>query len=119
MQARITGLMLMLLAAAGSAQAIRVADEPAPAASTVRDSNPARPDAADRDDSASLREGVVTSVSPDGDRVEIQGNWLKVVAGQTRVFRRGTAVTARQIDKGAKVKFTLKPDSTLGVVYVP
>jgi len=113
------GVILILLAAAENVQAVRVADEPAPSASTVRESNPARPDVADRDDSASLREGLVTSVSPDGDRVEIQGTWLKVVAGQTRVFRRGTAVTARQIEKGAKVKFTLKPDSTLGVVYVP
>ena len=119
MHARRTGLMFILLAATGGANAIRVADEPAPVESTVRESSPAQPQAALRDESASLREGVVTSVSPDGDRIEIQGNWLKVVAGQTRVFRRGAAVTAKQIEKGTKVKFTLKADSTLGVVYVP
>jgi hypothetical protein len=116
-------VLALLVATAGSAQAVVAAGGPAPKAAAVRESRPTRSGMVAADDSAALREGVITALSADGHRVEVQGNWLRVVAGRTRFFQRGTEVTARQLQKGSKVKFTLAPGetdhATLGVVYVP
>ena len=113
---------------AGPALALRLANESAPsvptqspaaAAATVPGS--AAPGA---DDSSSLREGVITAVGDKRDQIEVNGSWLKIVDGKTRVFRQGRTVNASdELVKGSKVKFTLAPGSadraTLGVVYVP
>jgi hypothetical protein len=119
---------ILALALAGSAIAGRLANESTPAvagkpqaAAAVTAPVAATPAA---DDSSSLREGVITAVSDKRDQIEVNGSWLKVVAGSTRVFRQGRSVNAGdELVKGSKVKFTLAPGAadraTLGVVYVP
>ncbi len=119
---------ILALALAGSALAARLANESTPAvagkpqaAAAVTAPVAATPAA---DDSTSLREGVITAVSDKHDQIEVNGSWLKVVAGSTRVFRQGRSVNAGdELVKGSKVKFTLAPGAadraTLGVVYVP
>jgi hypothetical protein len=123
MQARSLALVWILSSIAASAQAVRVTGEPAPAASTVRQANPASASAARPDGSNSLREGIVTSLSTTGDRVEIQGTWLKIVDGQTRIYQGGRPVSSRALQPGAKIRFTMAAASaegtTLGVIYVP
>ncbi len=118
----------LALALAGPAIAARVANESAPsvagkqqAAAAVTAPVAATPSA---DDSSSLREGVITAINDKRDQIEVNGSWLKVVAGSTRVFRQGRTVNAGdELVKGSKVKFTLAPGAadraTLGVVYVP
>lgn len=119
---------IVMLALAGPAVAVRLANESAPSvairspaiapATAPGASSPAA------DDSSSLREGVITAVNDKRDQIEVNGSWLKVVAGSTRVFRQGRTVNAvDELVKGSKVKFTLAPGAadraTLGVVYVP
>ena len=117
---------ILALSFAGQALAVRVESAPAPKPDSVRQENPpsASKAAANADDRSSLREGVITAVSDKRDQVEINGSWLKVVDGQTRVFRQGRSVrSGDELVKGRQVKFTLAPgssdNSTLGVVYVP
>ena len=110
----------------GPAMAVRVAGEPAQsAASKVQAATTVPATAASSaDDNSSLREGVITAISDKRDQIEVNGSWLKVVDGKTRVFRQGRAVNpGDELVKGTKVKFTLAPGAadrlTLGVVYVP
>ena len=118
----------VVLCASSQAWAIRVANEaPSVTGSTAQVSPPnavaAAAAASHADDSSSLREGAITGVSTNHDQIEVNGSWLKLAAGKTRLFRRGTAVTGEVLAKGQIVKFTLMPGdaqrSTLGVVYVP
>lgn len=104
------------------ALAVRLAGEP-PQTATVSP-NPTVAPTTTSDDSSSLREGVITAVNDKRDQIEVNGSWLKLVDGKTRVFRRGRAVIgADELVKGSQVKFTLAPGAadplTLGVVYVP
>ena len=109
----------------GPALAVRVANEPAQIAPVKPQATTATATAAaPADDSSSLREGVIMAVSDKRDQIEVNGSWLRVVDGKTRVFRQGRAVKgADELVKGSKVKFTLAPGAadalTLGVVYVP
>jgi hypothetical protein len=110
------------LVAVPTANAFRAIDAPPPTRAAVL--NAPRPDpAAQADDSSSLRQGVVTDVSPKGDWVYVNGSWLGIVEGRTQLFQRGSAAQASQISKGQLLKFTLVPGAadrkTLGVVYVP
>lgn len=114
------------LFAASQAWAIRVANDAAPAAGSVGQAAPAASASAaasHADDSSSLRQGMITSVSAKNDQVEINGSWFKVAAGKTRLFRQGRAVEKDVLAKGQAVKFTLVPGDaerlTLGVIYVP
>ena len=113
------------LFASAQAWAIRVANEAAPVAGSGGQSAPvsATSAASHADDSSSLRQGMITSVSAKNDQVEINGSWLKVAAGKTRLFRQGRAVNSDVLAKGQTVKFTLLPGDaerlTLGVIYVP
>ena len=113
------------LFASAQAWAIRVADEAAPVAGSARQAAPtsAAAAASHADDSSSLRQGTITSVSAKNDQIEINGSWLKVAAGKTRLFRQGHAVERDVLARGQAVKFTLMPGdperSTLGVIYVP
>lgn len=116
--------MVMVLAfAAGHAGAGGVVGGPAPSADAVRQADKPGAVAAHADDSASMREGVITGVSEKRDQLEINGSWLRLSEGTTRVFRQGRAVKRDELAKGQKVKFTLATGvadrSTLGVVYVP
>lgn len=122
MQARAALLFLVLSAAAASALAVRARTEAAPKPEAVREAASAA-GASRPDESNSLREGVITGVSEKADRVEVQGTWLDIVDGKTRIFRRGTAIAPSALQKGVRIKFTIAPGAagrgTLGVVYVP
>ena len=122
MQARAALLFLVLSAAAASALAVRVVSAPAPKPDAVREAASAA-GASRPDESNSLRAGVITGLSEKADRVEVQGTWLDIVDGKTRIFRRGTAIAPSALQKGVKIRFTVAPGtggrSTLGVVYVP
>lgn len=115
-------LLVVAAGLAGSAaHAVRAIDAPPPTRAAVL--NAPRPDpVAQADDSSSLRQGVVSAVSPNGDRVYINGAWLAVVEGRTTLFQRGRAALPSQLSKGQRLSFTLAPGAdrkTLGVVYVP
>jgi hypothetical protein len=113
------------LFASAQAWAIRVTNEVPPVAGSVGQTAPVSVAAAasHADDSSSLRQGTITSVSTKNDQIEINGSWLKVAAGKTRLFRQGRAVEKDVLAKGQAVKFTLMPGDadrfTLGVIYVP
>ena len=122
----------VVLCASSQAWAIRVANEAPPVTGSTSQVSPpnaaaaavaAAAAASHADDSSSLREGAITGVSTNHDQIEVNGSWLKLAPGKTRLFRRGTAVTGDVLVKGQIVKFTLLPGdaqrSTLGVVYVP
>ena len=108
--------------AAPAAQAFRAIDAPPPTRAAVL--NAPRPDpAVESDNSTSLRQGVVTAVSPNADAVFVNGTWLRIEPGVTQLYRQGQATQSSQLNKGQLVRFTLAPGSadrrTLGVVYVP
>ena len=114
----------LVLCASSQAWAIRVASEVAPGAVAPQPATPPSASAASQaDDSSSLREGTITSVSTARDRIEVNGSWLKLAAAKTRIFQRGQAVNGDVLAKGQTVKFTLMPGdterATLGVIYVP
>ena len=113
-----------MLCVASQAWAVRVTNEPKPAAGSAAPASPqSSAAAAHADDSSSLREGMITSVTTSRDQIEVNGSWLKVEANKTRLFRQGREVTGEALAKGQLVKFTLLPGdaqrATLGVVYVP
>ena len=111
------------LAAAGQALAVRVTGAQAPSPEIVRQAVQPSLAASHADDSSSLREGVITGVSAHHDQIEVNGSWLELAEGKTRVFRQGRVVKRDQLAKGQKVKFTLAPSdashATLGALYVP
>lgn len=93
-----------------------------PSAESVRSVRQVAP-MAQADDSSSLRQGVVTALSPRRDWVYVNGTWLGVVEGRTRLFRLGKPVPAGALAEGQLLRFNLAPGrndgTTLGVVYVP
>ena len=119
----------LVLLGATQAWAVRVGNEPPPsAASGAARQTQATPvsaaaAASHADDSSSLRQGTISAVNAAHDQIEVNGSWLKIAAGQTRLFRQGRAVESDVLAKGQAVKFTLLPGQadrfTLGVVYVP
>jgi hypothetical protein len=119
--------LLVLAALTGSSQvcAIRVADAPAPAPSAVAVRQAEKPGdgATHAGDGSSMREGVVTGINDRRDEIEVNGSWLKLADGTTRIFRRGFGATRDDLAHGQKVRFTLAPGAndrlTLGAVYVP
>lgn len=70
-----------------------------------------------------LLRGVVTELDAAGGRVQIQGQWHRVVSGQTHVLSGGKQVPVNRLKVGQKLKFTLAAGNsetkTLGIVYVP
>jgi cysteine sulfinate desulfinase/cysteine desulfurase-like protein len=115
----------LALVGATQAWAVRVGNEPPPTAVSAQSAAPTGPatGASHADDSSSLRQGTISAVNANHDQIEVNGSWLKIAAGQTRVFRQGRAVESDVFAKGQAVKFTLLPGQadrfTLGVVYVP
>ena len=110
-----------LLAMVGSAGAARVGDMPPPTAEAVRNSAPPTT-ASLTDASNNLADGMIASVNDKGDQIEVHGTWLKLVDGQTRVFRQGKRVTGSALAKGQRSRFSLAAGAartTLGLVYVP
>ena len=117
-----TSLWVATLLVVPTAHAVRAIDAPPPTRAAVL--NALRPDPAlQADDSSSLRQGVVTAVSPNADAVLVNGSWLGIVEGRTALFRQGRSVPASQLSKGQMLRFTLAPGNAdrkvLGVVYVP
>ncbi len=116
----------LVLCASSPAWAVRVASDVQPVAGAARPAAPtgdAAAAAVHADDSSSMREGAITGVTTAHDQIEVNGSWLKLAPGKTRLFRQGRAVTSEVLVKGQLVKFTLLPGdverSTLGVIYVP
>jgi hypothetical protein len=110
------GLTLATLCAA-----VRV-DAGAPAASAVLNS-PQQPAHAQADESASLRQGVITALDERGTRLQVQGIWLDVVAGKTQVLRNGQPAKLETLKVGDAIRFTVAPGATEGqavrVIYAP
>ena len=115
-------LFLATLLVSVSAHAVRAIDAPPPTRAAVLNA-PRTDPVAQADDSNSLRQGVVADVSPNADWVYVNGAWLRITEGSTRLFRQGRAVQPSSLSKGQVLKFTLAPGvadrKTLGVVYVP
>ena len=121
MKTHLLVLSVFAFLAAGSAGAVMVVGGIAPSPDAVRRAAPPATAAA-ADESHSIRLGVVTAIGDQRDRIQVNGNWLKVVSGTTRLFRQGRAATINDIVKGQTVRFTLASAAdraTLGVVYVP
>lgn len=112
-----------LLVCCPASWATTVTGTPAPSAASSRSSVAPEAAASQADDSSSMREGVITAVNDRRDQIEINGSWLKLVAGKTQVFRKGRSAQLDELEKGQKVRFTLAPGmadrATLGAVYVP
>jgi hypothetical protein len=70
-----------------------------------------------------LLEGTVTGLDTAGGRVQIQGQWHRVVSGETQVLSGGKQVNPTSLKVGQKLKFTLAAGNThaktLGMVYAP
>lgn len=117
----ILGLVLAF-SVVGQTWGSRVTGAPAPPPDIVRRAGQPS-SAAQADDTSSLRDGVITAVSAEGDQIEINGSWLNLVDGKTRVFQQGRTVKRDYVTKGQKVKFNLAPSdpkrATVGVLYVP
>ncbi len=112
----------LALAAAGSADAVRLGDMPPPTAEAVRNSTAQTTASKLPDGSNSLGDGTIEAVSEKGDQVQIHGTWLKLADGQTQVFRQGKRVNATALTRGQRVRFSLAAGvdrTTLGLVYVP
>ena len=115
----------LVLCTSSPAWAVRVANDVKPVAGDARPAGQPGDTAAaaHADDSSSMREGAITGVTTAHDQIEVNGSWLKVSPGNTRLFRQGKAVTSEVLVKGQLVRFTLMPGdaerSTLGVIYVP
>lgn len=109
------------LATVTEAGAIRVADMPPPTAEAVR--NAAPPTTASLTEASNnLTDGMIASINDKGDQIEVHGTWLKLVDGQTQVYRQGKRVTGSALAKGQRIRFSLAAGAdrtTLGLVYVP
>ena len=78
----------------------------------------ASPEAQPKPPAAGIQSGAIGAVAANG-QVQINGQWFKVVAGTTRVFRQGREVKVDTLAKGAALRFTTTADkATLGVVYL-
>jgi hypothetical protein len=118
-------LVAAVLASAGASgplHASRVEGAAPPAAPSVLVA-PQQPAKAQADDSASLRQGLVTATDARATRLQVQGIWLDVAAGQTQVLRGGRPTSIESVRVGDTVSFTLTAGSpqrpTLRVVYAP
>jgi hypothetical protein len=115
-------VLLGALLAASATHAVRAIDAPPPTRAAVLNAPQPNP-AIQADDSASLRQGVVADMNPSANTVYINGSWLRIAEGSTRLFQQGRLVQADALRKGQRLKFTLAPSAadrkTLGVVYVP
>lgn len=122
MSLRSIGLLALLSGMAAPAVAARAAGAAVPEPEAVR-SLPQTAPLAQADDRSSLRQGVVIAMSPQNHWVFVNGSWLGIVEGRTKLFRQGRPVGRESLTKGQLLRFTLAPGvqdgTTLGVVYVP
>jgi len=115
MKTRIAIALMATACVGGAAQATRVAGIAGlPPRVGAAASAPAAP---------ALRQGVVTAVRADGQKIEIDGKWLVAKAGRTQVLQKGLPVAASTLVKGQSVRYSLASETpgetALGVVYVP
>jgi hypothetical protein len=116
------GVAAAVVFAASASHAVRALDAPPTRAPVLKKESKADA-AAQADDSAGLRQGVVADISAKRDWVQVNGTWLAIVEGRTTLIQRGRPANAAVLGKGQLLKFTLAPGAanrtTLGVVYVP
>jgi hypothetical protein len=119
---RATALAAVGLACAGVASASRVGFAPPPAASAVQ-ASAQQPQQVQADESASLRQGVVSAVDERRARIQVQGIWLDTVAGKTKLLRDGRPAGLETLKAGETIRFTVAPESTgtpsVRLIYVP
>ncbi|HEX4235274.1 MAG TPA: hypothetical protein VH041_13340 [Caldimonas sp.] len=119
---RAVALAVVGLAFAGVAPASRVGFAP-PAASAVQTSSAQQPKHVQTDESASLRQGLVGAVDVRGARIQVQGIWLDMVAGKTKLLRNGSPAGLDTLKVGENIRFTVAPESTatpsVRLIYVP
>jgi len=112
---------LALVSVATVAPASGVSGASAPAASAVLAAAP-HPAHVQGDESASLRRGTVEAVDGRGTRVQVQGIWLDLVAGQTQLLRSGTRAPLETLKAGEAIRFTVSAGTAapaLKVIYAP
>jgi hypothetical protein len=109
------------LALASLCSATRV-DAAAPAASSVL-KTPQQAVAAQTDESASLRHGVVSALDERGTRLQVQGVWLEIDAAKTQLLRDGKPAALDTLKVGDAIRFMVAPGAAEGqalrVIYVP
>jgi len=120
---KVVACSLLWALAASPVWAIRVDGAGVPAASAVRGAAQ-QPAQTQVDESASLREGVIAAVGENAERVQIQGVWIDVVAGQTQVLRKGQPARADSLKVGEVIRFTLAvagpaQSPSMRVIYAP
>ena len=115
-------LIAALATVAMPSHAVRVGGAPAPSASAVQALVPQAAQA-QNDESASLRQGTVTALDPQGTRLQVQGQWLDVVDGKTLATRKGKTVGIDTLKVGDTIRFTVAPGNaeaaSLRLIYVP
>lgn len=100
----------------------RVGGAAAPSAATVQGS-PQQPASVQADESASLRQGIVTALDPKGMRLQVQGIWLEASEGKTKLIRGGREARLDTLTVGETVRFMVGPGSaeatSMRVIYAP
>jgi len=113
---------LALVTVADVAFASGVSGASAPAASAVLAGAP-RSAQVQGDESASLRRGSIDAVDGRGMRVQVQGIWLDLVAGQTQLLRNGKRAPLDTLKAGEAIRFTVSASATaapaMKVIYAP
>ena len=121
-RARVATVVVAGLAGATLALAIRVENAGAPASAAVL-GTPQQAAKTQADESASLRQGVITALDAKGARLQVQGIWLEVVDGKTQVLRNGAPARLETLKTGDAIRFTVAPGTVEGqslrVIYAP
>jgi hypothetical protein len=115
-------IIVLGIGSASLSMAVRVDGAAVPAASAVSGS-PQQAAKQQADESASLRQGVISALDERGTRLQVQGIWLEVVAGRTQVLRNGQPVPFDTLKIGDAIRFTVAPGAgegqALRVIYAP
>ncbi len=113
---------LGLASIATVASAVRVGGAAAPSASSVRGASQ-QPAHVQADESASLRHGTIRAIDERLTRVQVQGVWIELVAGQTQLLRNGQAAGFETLKPGEAIRFMVDSASgaapTMKVIYAP
>jgi len=117
--ATLVGCIVAVLAP--QAGASRIAAGPAPAASAVQ-AAPQQPRHIQNDETASLRQGIVTAVDERSSRIQVQGVWLDLGA-TIQLFRSGRSAGLQTLKPGEVIRFAEVPDGsghrTVHLIYAP
>ena len=58
-----------------------------------------------KDETNSMRTGVITAVADKPSRIMVNGSWLEIVTGETRVLRGGVATSPDSLKVGESINF--------------